>query len=305
MLNVGFDPVFIDVLTKILDKSGSLSDTLPGIGDHHPWSSIQLVPGGNGFNFARALHRKKENVIFWGKIDPVYEALLKISEPKMKTGTLGEQKKDFTSNITVALETTKGELQINYVNNFVAPNDLQKNAIDALEKTKIVSFLNIGLNREWNELFYFMSNIIKNNNKLEVALFDPSTLKDFSQWEELKKWYEESFKNINANKIISVNEFEAEKLISKYSLEFFIEIASFFIVHTAEKVSIYSSQKRDTVMVPVLKNEPLTHVGIGDTFNAGLVYALLRGEDIVKAVKFGIQYAQELMMRGWDRLGKE
>ena len=55
MLNIGFDPSFIDTIVRAQNSSGLLIDTLPEPGDHHRSSKINKTAGGNSVNISYTL----------------------------------------------------------------------------------------------------------------------------------------------------------------------------------------------------------------------------------------------------------
>ncbi len=182
-LEIGFDPVFLDVIAKLLEADGSSARALPKPGQHHPWASIQIIPGGNGFNFARALFLHGYDVRYWSKIDSIYEAMLKKEEPDMSFASVCAVQD--ASNITVALEIEEGEIQINDARHGIHPDELSDQAMQAFKRSEVNTYLNLGLNPHALRLYERLAGSVKNNSK-RVSIFDPSTLRDFTQWNSLK-----------------------------------------------------------------------------------------------------------------------
>ena len=295
-LEIGFDPVFLDVITRLLDPKGSLAKKLPSPGQHHPWAHIRIIPGGNGFNFARALFLQGYKPRFWSKIDSLYSALLKKEEPNMRFSSIRDVYD--SSNITVALETRNGEIQINDARHGIHPSELTSEARNAFKYSEINTYLNLGLNKYALELFHELARIVSDGTE-RVSIFDPSTLRNFTNWDMLKSWFRDYYSGIPGEKIVSLNEEEYKIFFSAIPRAKILDWVDYVIMHSSKIVEISSKNERIRIEVPSLSPPFATFVGIGDTFNAGLSIGLVNDLSIPEAVKQGIQWAQHLLLKGW------
>ena len=76
MIYAGFDNSFIDINIQPKGKNGKLLEILPSYGSHHTNTNITLQPGGNGFNFCRALATLGKKVTFVGPSSSLFETLV-------------------------------------------------------------------------------------------------------------------------------------------------------------------------------------------------------------------------------------
>ena len=132
-----------------------------------------------------------------------------------------------------------------------------------------------------------------------MSIFDPSTLKNFAKWEALKSWFRNHYSNIPGQRIISLNEDESEIFFSNISRNEILNQVDHVIMHTSKVVEILAKNEKIHLNVPPLSPPFATFVGIGDTFNAGLCIGLATGHSIKEATKQGIQWAQNLLLKGW------
>ena len=154
MLNIGFDPSFIDTIVRAQNSSGLLIDTLPEPGDHHRSSKINKTAGGNSVNISYTLKKLQlsHNLI----IPSNDEFDLLLGKRKLKV----EYKLHNQINETVAINWNKGEIQFNDSSSTLNIDHFTKKVYQYWTDSHIQCLLNLGLNHtslEWLSCLWLSS----------------------------------------------------------------------------------------------------------------------------------------------------
>lgn len=155
---LGFDPVFIDILVTPLTPESTPLSSFPKIGEHIANTKISMVPGGNGLNVARVLSLLTPQVLFFSNFNPFFAELLRTNTEYLQYYST----KSLTPNITVALQFSTGEVQMNAVSSFFGPEDLSFTSLLYLCLSNVVPFSNLGLNTKGPSLFDFLCSFFNN-----------------------------------------------------------------------------------------------------------------------------------------------
>lgn len=143
--------------------------------------------------------------------------------------------------------------------------------------------------------------------------FDPSTLAGFGGWHWLPTFLTDIFPALPGQKILSVNEHEAQKLVD-HGITFgeILDHPNVIIVqHESGKVQTWESTnepKNETKTQPTVtkveklhSDEIVTSVGAGDSFVAGLLVHYLSSRNAKDATKAGVQTARNHLLGKYSR----
>ncbi|MHA1304593.1 MAG: carbohydrate kinase family protein [Candidatus Heimdallarchaeaceae archaeon] len=313
----GYDPTFIDIDIRPLEDESRLIKKFPPLGSHWLDTDIKFRPGGNGFNFCRALSTLGEKVTFVGPSNDFFQSLVKNLNLDLEIFPI----KGAEVNYTAILNLYDGEVQFNNVRSKLSPNLLTPELLELFRLSPVKSISNVSLNPdsiEWvsslllslvdasNPLITDISAKLEEKfkhigqTKIDGIIFiDPS---DISHYNRLHEFYKllTSLKKFVCTKILSVNEYEMQTLCSIENLsplELSKKLDLNIIFHTAAEVCFYSNKETITLSTRTLRKK-VTFVGAGDVFNAAVVFKLLKNESTYDALKFGIEAGTYLIETG-------
>lgn len=301
MLNIGFDPSFIDTIVRAQNSYGLLIDTLPEPGDHHRISKINKTAGGNSVNISYTLKKLQlsHNLI----IPSNDEFDLLLGKRKLKV----EYKLHNQINETVAINWNKGEIQFNDSSSTLNVDHFTKKVYQYWTDSHIQCLLNLGLNHtslEWLSCLWLsscgwefediknlsksslISNAINEQNLIKPIILDPGSIKfhpNRPQLIELLANISQSNKDDIYPILINNNHeyYEYQKLAFPTK-----------ITHSAEEVIYKTMSNTFNYDVPKLDNIQ-TFVGAGDAFFAGILFSLYQSKTI--DIEFAINIAQKYM----------
>jgi sugar/nucleoside kinase (ribokinase family) len=300
MLNIGFDPAFIDTLVRVQTNNGVLEKHLPPPGYHHRSSNITRIAGGNGTNIASILIKLNVQCTLVVPTDPYFEILLKQRGIK----NIVSIKADV--NETVGVSWKPGEIQFNSIRGRLGRKHWTEVIHNLWSKSKIQLYLNWGLNpdaKEWVACQWLAScgwnfqelsaekNIesqaieattINKPIILEPGSFESQPQKQFLL-DILKKIGTTSFDEIYP--ILSCNEEESKEY---QKMNFPTKI-----IHTSTEVVEKRNDHPEYHTVEPLEHDPITYVGAGDSFLAGLIEGVLNYSSL--DIEHAITVAQQFL----------
>ncbi len=306
MIYAGFDNSFIDINIQPKGKNGKLLEILPSYGSHHTNTNITLQPGGNGFNFCRALATLGKKVTFVGPSSSLFETLVDAFNIELKIEAI----EGITVNHTAILNLSKGEIQFNALDGSIHPGLLTPKLIQYYNESTVKSISNIALNPtsiEWVSSLLLSLSDPKNpliyekgiNYHDKLSLIDQTDLNgiifidpcDISHYERIKDFHKLllHLHKFHGEKYLSVNEYEYQALISHLSLtpkEFVAKTKINLIYHSSERVEYWGEE--NIALSPCKIAHPLT-------FNAGVVYSLLNETPVKQALINGMDAASQLI----------
>ncbi len=285
MLAIGFDPAFIDTLVRVQNKSGKLEDALPPPGFHHRSSTISKVAGGNGTNVAFVLNKLNVDNILVVPTNNEFEILLG------KRGLTNFISINDRINDTVGITWKKGEIQFNCIRGDLRKSDWSPKIHQLWQNSPLHVYLNWGLNpssSEWVSCQWLAScdwsydelqseknvnaQALEEDNLKNPVILEPGSVKSHKDT------------NFLLNLLNQMGEIESElnHIILCCNEEENQEFTSFKfntkIVHTSSAVQLFQGDDIVKYQVKSLKNEPLTYVGAGDAFLAGIIESLLKNK---------------------------
>jgi len=157
IIALGYDPVFVDIITTPKDPDGKNLTDLPPAGEHIPNTDIKLISGGNALNVAKMMSNLGHNTFFVAAMDTFFKNLVEKEVPKLSLISTRDQ----APNYTLALHLADGEVQMNNVRYGFDVPDLSPTAYVLLALSKIVPFSNFGLNKHANNLFPHIAKFLK------------------------------------------------------------------------------------------------------------------------------------------------
>lgn len=311
-MHVGFDPTFVDIFVRLMDNRGHLIENLPPVGYHHRTCLTDEIAGGNGVNVARTLGRLGEFLTLVIPADDYFISLLKkdavLSKfPITKINGCG-------SNRTIALITSKGEIQLNAVTNSMGLRQWSKGVHQHWLDSPAKIFLNWGLNplsHEWvscqilSLAGYTHQEIheIGDKNVVVTALkqdlpekypifMDTGLIGNHPNFIELA----ELRSKISETKTAYVvgNEEEETELRQSNPKN--------LIIHSARNVQARSTSNNLDLEVPKLPRGERNYVGAGDAFLAGLIKSCLSGQEVMErtTIQYAIEVAQCHILNRFD-----
>jgi hypothetical protein len=298
MLAIGFDPSFIDTLVRAQKSDGTLADELPPPGHHHRDSYITRIAGGNGVNISVILTKLGVDNILVAPCNSEFRILLN------KRGINNIEGIDSQINETVGVTWVPGDIQFNYVKHGLFKEHWTKNIHELWRKSEVQTYLNWGLNPKalewvstqwlatcgWNfEEIKAETNVIDRaltvTDPVASFLIEPGSIRFHIDNKELMKILSH----------IAKHSWESEYAILSANEEEFQEYSSIDmkqnIVHTSNYVKFTDQETDEMYNVEKLHKEPLTYVGAGDAFIAGIIKSMYDlkldiGEGIETARKF-------------------
>lgn len=317
MIYGGFDLAFIDIDVKPIDsKSQQLIEAFPPFGTHHTNTEVKFIPGGNGFNLCRTLATLGRDVTYVGPSSPFYEKLIEQNDIAVNILPI----KGVDVNYTIILNSAKGEIQFNSINNFLSTEHLNDELIQVYRKSPIKSISNIALNStsiEWiSSLLLSLVDdkinlqVLKKlsfeeklnsfyNTSIDGVLFiDPS---DISTYKKMKEFAQilKKIKLLVGEKYLSVNEHELEVLLSVFDVsphELAKKLEFPIILHTANVVKFFG---KEYLELQTKKPEKKTSfVGAGDCFNGTFLHSILDSSSVYDSIKNAIEAATYLIETG-------
>ncbi len=282
-LAIGFDPAFIDTLVALKSPDGRLIDELPKPGHHFRNATISRIAGGNGVNISSVLNKLN---IEHKLIVPSTDLFMNLLEER---GIESNQIEAIDAGVgeTVGVTWKPGEIQLNDPRSVLGLNQWNETIDKLWKESPIKLFINWGLNSSilewasiqwlscsgWNfeELTEEKNHInqaleIQDNNAL--LLLEPSSISKHRDKKNLLRLINQmSVVNNHPLSILCANE-EEEKDFESIKFQN-------TIIHTSQYVKHYSNDNIIIYDVPSLNKEPITFVGAGDSFLAGIIQSLL------------------------------
>ncbi len=317
MIYGGFDPTFIDInILPFNEDNSSLIANFPPLGSHHSQTSINLIPGGNGFNLCRTLSNFGRSVTFVGPSSPLYENLVKEQKIALKIKPIKNAEVNFTGIINLQ----EGEIQFNSVKSYLSTEHLSADIIDCYRKSPLKSVSNIALNPtsiEWNSslvLSLWTSDVLEYIHKQTdplsilkdqkttyfdgILFIDPSDISHFKKLLELQIFLSE-LKKLEGDKFLSLNERELKCLTGQFQknpqeLYEFLHIPIIF--HSADEVIFYGKNQIKLKTKHLTKKT--TFVGAGDCFNGAFIHSFFNNNSVEDSLLFAIESASYLIETG-------
>lgn len=313
----GYDLTFIDIDIQPYEFEGKeLIQEVPEIGSHHRNTKIEFRPGGNGFNFCRALAHLGREVTYVGPSSDFFEQIVKENEIPIEILPI----KNSEVSYTAILNRKNGESQFNSVRSFLSYEHLNEELVEKYRISPIKSISNVSLNPtsiEWisallislveYELVEKMKdskspfeilNVIGETSYEGIIFIDPSDITHFPRVKEFSSVLE-YLKKFNGEKYLSVNENELKTLQSVFGknpeeLSKYLEIPIIF--HTSKEVRYYNDK---LIKLPTLELKTMkTFVGAGDCFNGAFLHSIFDSCSEEDALKFAIESASYLIETG-------
>ena len=293
VLAIGFDPVFIDTLVALKSKDGKLIDELPKPGHHFRNATISRIAGGNGVNISYVLN--KINVQH-KLVIPSNDLFMNLLEDR---GIRSEQIEAINTAVgeTVGVTWKPGEIQLNDPRSVLGINQWSETVDKYWKESPIKLFINWGLNYnilEWASIQWLscsgwsieelteernhFNQALEVQNNSSLLLLEPGSIREHHERNNLLKLI---------NSMSKINDHTLSTLCANEEEENDFESINFqnTIIHTSQYVRHRSNDKNVTYDVPRLNKEPVTFVGAGDSFLAGLIQSLLEGRiDITNAI---------------------
>ncbi len=318
MIYGGFDLTFIDIDVKPLDsKSHQLIETFPPFRSHHTNTEVKLFPGGNGFNLCRTLATLGREVTFVGPSSSFYEKL--VDQNNIDVNIFPIEGVDV--NYTIIVNSLKGEIQFNSINNNLSTEHLNDELIEIYRRSSLKSISNIALNptsMDWISsllLSLFDRNMcieeLKNlsfeeklnsfsSTSIDGILFiDPSDISSFKNMNQFAQILKK-VKLLEGEKYLSVNEYELEVLLSffgKSPQEFAKKLEFPIILHTANFVKFFGKEYLE--LQTKKPEKKTTFVGAGDCFNGSFLHSILDSFSVYDSLKCAIESATYLIETGF------
>ncbi len=259
----------------------SLSSRFPNPGETLLGEDFNVFPGGKGANQAVAVGNLGGLVTCLGKVGD--DAFSKIAIDNLKDSNVGvanvEQGKDISTGVAVIEVTESGENSIVFIPgaNKQVDVDLIKRNIKVLEEADFILMqMEIA-----EETIKYVADYAKQNNK--VFVLDPAPAKVLDK---------DLLQNIS---IITPNETEM-KIVTGHDVNDTIDIEKAAqglldagvetVIGKAGKDGAYIIKKGVFKHIPGFKVKAVDTTAAGDSFNAGLAYALSRGDELEDAVRF-------------------
>ena len=313
----GFDLTFIDIDIQPYDiDSSELIKKIPEIGSHHRNTDIEFRPGGNGFNFCRALAHLGRDVTYVGPSSVFFEEIVRENKIPIEIYPIRNSEVSYTA----ILNRKNGESQFNSVRSFLSYEHLSQKLVELFNRSPIKSISNVSLNPtsiEWisslivSLVDYDLVDELRNQSspldtlkKIQgtsydgIIFIDPSDITHFPRVKEFSIFLG-LLKKFEGEKFLSVNENELKTLQSVFKkspeeLSEHLEIP--IIYHTAKEVRFYNHRliKLPTMNLKTMK----TFVGAGDCFNGAFLHSLFDSSSEEDALKFAIKSASYLIETG-------
>ena len=259
----------------------SLSERFPNPGETLLGEDFNIFPGGKGANQAVAVGNLGGLVTCLGKVGD--DAFSKVAIDNLKDSNVGvanvEQGEGISTGVAVIEVTKSGENNIVFIPgaNKQVDVDLIKRNIKVLEDSDFILMqMEIA-----EETIKFVADYAKKNNK--VFIFDPAPAKVLDK---------DLLKNIS---IITPNETEM-KIVTGHDVNDTIDIKQAAqglldagvetVIGKVGKDGAYIIKKDYFKHVPGYTVKAVDTTAAGDSFNAGLAYALSRGDELEDAVRF-------------------
>ncbi|NPD88568.1 MAG: carbohydrate kinase family protein [Asgard group archaeon] len=313
----GFDLTFIDIDIQPYDlETNELIQEIPVIGSHHRNNKIEFRPGGNGFNFCRALAHLGRKVTYVGPSSIFFEQIVKENKIPIEIYPI----KNSDVSYTAILNRKNGETQFNSVRSFLSYEHLNEELVERYRNSPIKSISNVSLNPtsiEWisslliSLVDFELVEDMKNQpspfdtlSKIKDAAFDgiifidPSDISHFLRIKEFAKFLE-FLHNFEGEKYLSVNENELKALQSIFNKtpeELSKHLGFPIVFHTSKEVRYYNHK---VIKFPTLKLKTMkTFVGAGDCFNGAFLHSLFNSSSEEDALRFAIKSASHLIETG-------
>lgn len=299
MLAIGFDPSFIDILVRVENKHGNLLEHLPKSGFHNRFSKITKIAGGNGVNICAVLGKLGLDHILVVPINEEFKRLL-ADRNITKSFSISEE-----INITVALTWKEGDIQFNQATTRLGIDEWTQEVHDLWVNSPVGTMINWGLNDNSHEWVacqllasggFSASEIHESDDVLGLAK-SVDEVRQTLLIEPGKYFHQANAKKLDTllQHLGKLSLKSDKKCILLYNEEEKPHFSQFTfaqkILHTAKKV-IYSNYEENlTFDVPTLETDPITFVGAGDAFFAGIIDSLLKEKiDIDHAILVAQQY---------------
>ncbi|MCG3220937.1 MAG: carbohydrate kinase family protein [Candidatus Heimdallarchaeota archaeon] len=313
----GFDLTFIDIDIQPYDlDTNELIQNIPVIGSHHRNTNIDFRPGGNGFNFCRALAHLGRDVTYVGPSSAFFEQIVKENEIPIEIFPIRNSDVSYTA----ILNRRNGETQFNSVRSFLSYEHLNEELVEKFKNSPIKSISNVSLNPTSIEWICSLLISLVNYNLVEemknqpspldalrdvqdtsfegIIFIDPSDISHFSRVKEFSLFLE-LLKKFKGEKYLSVNENELKTLQTVFNkdpeeLSKHLELPIIF--HTSKEVRYYNKKM---IKLPTLELKTMkTFVGAGDCFNGAFLHSLFNSSSEEDALKFAIKSATYLIETG-------
>lgn len=293
MGHIGFDhPKYL--ATKVMRKVIGIGETILDIifKNDQPWTA---VPGGSVFNSIISLARMGLTVDFVSEVgnDHVGELIKRYMQDNGVTPHLDEYAHN-KSAVSLAFLNDNNDAQYTFFKNYpeqrlmVELPEVEENdvvmlgsfyAVDPTLRHKVVELLQKARDNKAIVLYDLNYRMPHKNDAIKVA---PYILENL-EYADIVRGSEEDF-------MCLYNLCDADK-IYKDKIEFYCK--NFVYTAGAKDVQLRTATLRKSYAVPPM--EPVSTVGAGDNFNAGLVYGLLK-QDI------GRDDVATLTEEQWDKL---
>ncbi|MCE7733284.1 MAG: hypothetical protein GPJ54_00305 [Candidatus Heimdallarchaeota archaeon] len=299
MLSIGFDPSFVDTLVRVENKDKSLANNLPLPGHHHRTPAINRIAGGNGVNISAILTAIEIEHTLVVPCDEEFQILLNKRRIELV------EKIDCEVNNSVGITWLAGEMQFNDARHGPSKRNWTESIHNLWIESPLQCYLNWGLNPnslEWVSILWLAScgwkyqEIIDERNLFEKAINSDTPVKSILLEPGSIKFHDEKNKLMQLLHHIANKSNELEYAIFSSNEEEHLEYSDIqmkqYILHTSENVSLKIGEDIKRYEVPRLSKEPLTFVGAGDAFIAGIIHSIL-GKQLDPEV--GINTAQEFL----------
>lgn len=235
-------------------------------------NDFHLEPGGKGYNQAVACQRLGGETYFISSV--CYDDYGRICEERLKKeGVKPILSKSMGKSAFATILTNKnGDNQVTV---YKGDSKLNVDFIKEYEhiiKTADILLLQFEVDNEVNQIALDIA------HKYSISvILNPAPRKEFD------------IKSLNANMILTPNEFEAKTIFGLKSLDY-SKLPPNTIVTMGDKGCLVVEKDKVTE-IPALKVDVKDTTGAGDTFNAGLAVALGSGKFLLDAAKFAITAA--------------
>lgn len=317
MIYGGFDLAFIDIDVKPLNpNSHELIETFPPFGSHHTNTQVYFFPGGNGFNLCRTLATLGRDVTFVGPSSSFYEKL--VEQNNIDVNILPIEGVDV--NYTIIVNSLRGEIQFNSINNNLATEHLNDKLIEIYRRSPLKSISNIALNStsmDWisslllslfdrkmcleelkNLSFEEKLNRFSPTSVDGILFIDPSDISSFKYINEFAQILKK-VRLLEGEKYLSVNEHELETLLTVFNKspqELAKKLELPIILHTSDIVKLFGKKYLELQTKELGKKT--TFVGAGDCFNGSFLHSILDSYSIYDSLKCAIESASYLIETG-------
>lgn len=299
MLSIGFDPSFVDTLVRVENKDRTLASDLPLSGHHHRTPTINRIAGGNGVNISAILNSIGIEHVLVVPCDEEFQILLNNRRIELV------EKISCKVNNSVGITWLAGEMQFNDARYGPSMENWTEKIHALWIESPLQSYLNWGLNPnsvEWVSILWLAScgwnhqDIIEETNLFDKAIKVDSPNKSILLEPGSIKSHKEKNKLTQLLNHIANNSKQLEYAIFSSNEEEYGEYSDIkmkqYILHTSEFVSLTIGENTKRYDVPRLLKEPLTFVGAGDAFIAGIIKSIL---EFNLDPEVGIETAQEFL----------